>query len=141
MRPHSGHKHTRPHPNFAQLGIHEGPNPQARGGLHPFLPVYTFENLFPCPGSHSLLRTEATGHPGNGLLRKSATGGETSRHKTSRSVATLPGLGRLHSQNVGRGIKMERIMQGGGSRGGDRRIRSDQENHQKPSRMPAYIYR
>lgn len=64
---------------------------------------------------------------------------------SARGVATLPGLGRLRShkqmtaRNVEPSIKIDRIMQGGGSGGGDGRIRSDQKNHQKPSGMPAYI--
>lgn len=68
-----------------------------------------------------------------------------SRHKSACSVATLPGLGGLQTdkqtatRNVERGIKIEQIMQGAGSRRGDGGVRNDQENHQKPSGMPAYI--
>lgn len=131
-------KHTRSHPNFAQIGVHQSSNPQGRG-------VCTFENPLPSLESRSLLRAEATGCPGNALPRKSAAGSKTSRHKSSCSVAMLPGLGRIHTnkqtttQYVERGIKIERIMQGVGSGRGDGEIKSDQENHQKPSRMPAYI--
>lgn len=68
-----------------------------------------------------------------------------SQHKSACSVATLPGSGRLQgnkqtaTRNVERGIKIEQIMQGAGSRRGDGGVRNDQENHQKPSGMPAYI--
>lgn len=64
-------QHTKSHPHFAQ---HE---PQARGGSYSFIPIYTFKTPFSTLGSHSL-STEVTGHTGNALLRKSATGGKTS---------------------------------------------------------------
>lgn len=142
MRPHSGHctdghKHTRCHPHFAQLGIPIHKAEMDCTHLYQFTPLKLFFQPLETKGwkpSHSPPRTEVTGHTGNALLTKSATG-----HKIFFSVATLPGLGRHHTQNVGRGIKRERIMQGTGSREGDRGIRNDQENHQKPSRMPAYI--
>lgn len=75
-------QHTRSHPHFAQLGIHE---PQARGGSHPFIPIYTFKTPFSTLGSHSL-RTEVTGHTDNALLRKSATG---AKHPDTKSSPVL----------------------------------------------------